>query len=245
MLNFHIISIFPESFESYLNSSILKRAQTAGLIKIHLYHLRDFTLDKHRNVDGRPYGGGPGMVMAVQPIILAVAKIKSKIKNQKSKIILFAPNGEEFNNQIAEKLANPSTPFNKAQSKKLRARSTKHLILICGHYEGIDARVKKILKAEEYTIGPYVLTGGELPAMVAIETISRLVPGVIGKEQLLKERISKTGGFLEYAQYTRPEVYKVFKGNKVESWRVPKVLLSGDHKKIGEWKMAHGKVIEK
>ena len=244
MLNFHIISIFPESFESYLNSSILKRAQTAGLIRIHLYHLRDFTLDKHRNVDGRPYGGGPGMVMAVEPIIRAVEAIQKKIsksssglkvypveknsnfsgtgdKSQKlkAKVILFAPGGKEFNNKIAEKI--------------VKSKAVKHLILICGHYEGIDARVKKILKAEEYTIGPYVLTGGELPAMTMIDAITRRIPGALGNDISLEEKRESASEEM----YTRPEIF----AHNGKNFRVPKVFLSGHHKKIEEYKQAKKK----
>jgi len=232
MLNFHIISIFPESFESYLNSSILKRAQTAGLIKIELYNLRDFTLDKHRKVDDRPYGGGPGMVMAVEPIIRAVEAIQKKIvksfsdsslkaKSQKlkAKVILFAPGGKEFNNQIAEKLS--------------KSKVVKHLILICGHYEGIDARVKKILKAEEYTIGPYVLTGGELPAMIMVDSITRRIPGVLGNDISLEEKRASASEEM----YTRPEIF-AYQG---KNFRVPKVFLSGHHKKIEEYKQAKKK----
>lgn len=215
MLNFHIISIFPESFESYLNSSMLWRAQKEKKIKLHFYNLRDFSLDKHRKVDGRPYGGGPGMVMQVEPIVRAVTKIKSKIKDQKSKIIITSPSGKIFDNKKAENY-----------SKKYQ-----HIIIICGHYEGIDARVKKILKAEEISIGPYVLTGGELPAMVMVDSISRQIPGVLGNDISLEEkRVSSS------ETYTRPEIFKV--GTK--SYKVPKVLLSGHHKNIDNWKLKKG-----
>ncbi len=215
MLNFHIISIFPESFESYLNSSILKRAQTAGLIKIELYNLRDFTLDKHRKVDDRPYGGGPGMVMAVEPIIRAVEAIQKKNKKVKFKTILFAPGGKEFNNKTAEKFS--------------KTKNAEHLILICGHYEGIDARVKKILKATEYTIGPYVLTGGELPAMIMIDAITRRIPGVLGNDISLEEKRESASTEM----YTRPEIF----AHQGKNFRVPKVFLSGHHKKIEEHKL--------
>jgi tRNA (guanine37-N1)-methyltransferase len=215
-------------FSSYVGESLIARAQEKKFIKINLHNLRKWTNDKHKTVDDRPFGGGLGMVLKVEPIYKSVKSIKSKVKSKKTKVILFTPRGKKFTQQMAYKLS------------KLN-----QIIFICGRYEGVDERVAEKIADMEISIGDYDLMGGELPAMVAIETISRLVPGVIGKEQLLKERISKTGGFLEYAQYTRPEVYKVRKVNKVESWRVPKVLLSGNHKNIDEWKKSHGKVIEK
>ena len=231
MIKFDVITIFPEMFESYLGESLIARAQKKKFIKINLHNLRKWTNDNHQTVDDRPYGGGLGMVLRVEPIYKAVAALKtrstkSEIRN-KSKIILFTPRGKKFDQKLAYKLS-----------------KLDQIIFICGRYEGVDERVAQKIADMEISIGDYDLMGGELPAMVAIETISRLVPGVLGKPQLLKERISKSGGFLESAQYTRPEVYKVRKVNKVESWRVPKVLLSGDHKKITEWKNFHGKVIE-
>ncbi|MFA6190023.1 MAG: tRNA (guanosine(37)-N1)-methyltransferase TrmD [Candidatus Staskawiczbacteria bacterium] len=227
MIKFDVITIFPEMFGSYLKESLISRAQKKKFIKVNLHNLRKWTTDNHKTVDGRPFGGGLGMVLKVEPIYKSVKFIKSKAKSQKTKIILFTPRGEKFNQKLAYKLS-----------------KLDQIIFICGRYEGVDERVAEKIADMQISIGDYDLMGGELPAMVAIETISRLVSGVIGKEQLLKERVSKTGGFLEYAQYTRPEVYKVRKVNKVESWRVPEVLLSGDHKKIDEWKKLHGKVIE-
>ncbi len=208
-------------FKSYLGESLIARAQAKKLIKINLHNLRKWTKDSHRTVDDRPFGGGLGMVLKVEPIYKAVKQIK---KGKKAKVILFTPRGEKFTQKLAYKL-----------SKLDQA------IFICGRYEGVDERVAEKIADMEISIGDYDLMGGELPAMVAIETISRLVPGVIGKEQLLKERISKSGGFLEYAQYTRPEIFEPAKGKK---WQVPKVLLSGNHKNIEEWKKEHGKVIE-
>lgn len=223
MLRFDIISIFPKIFESYLGESLIARAQAKKLVKINVHDLRNWTNDNHKTVDDRPFGGGLGMVLKVEPIYKALKKIKQK--NKKSKIILFTPRGKKFNQNLANKLAKQD-----------------QIIFVCGRYEGVDERVAQKLADMEISIGDYDLMGGELPAMVAIETISRLVPGVLGKPQLLKERISKSGGFLEYAQYTRPEIFSPQKGI---NWRVPKVLLSGDHQKIDEWKRAHGKVIEK
>jgi len=225
MLKFDVITIFPEMFKSYLKESLISRAQDKKLIKITVNNLRDFTTDKHQTVDDRPFGGGLGMVLKIEPIYKAVKKLK--VKSSKCKVIFFTPRGKKFNQKIAFDLSKQN-----------------HIIFICGRYEGVDQRVAKNLADMELSIGEYDLMGGELPAMIVMEAVSRLVPKVLGKEQLLKERITKTGGFIEYEQYTRPKVYKVRKANKVESWRVPKVLLSGDHKKIAEWKSKHGKVIE-
>ncbi|MCX6720520.1 MAG: tRNA (guanosine(37)-N1)-methyltransferase TrmD [Candidatus Staskawiczbacteria bacterium] len=224
MIKFDVITIFPDMFKSYLNESLIARAIGKKFIKVNLHNLRKWTKDRHQTVDGRPFGGGLGMVLKVEPIYKAVKFIKLKVKSKKTKIILFTPRGEKFTQKVAYKLS-----------------KLEQIIFICGRYEGVDERVAEKIADMEISIGDYDLMGGELPAMVAIETISRLVPGVIGKEKLLQERVSKTGGFLEYAQYTRPEVFEPKKGSK---WKVPPVLLSGDHKKIDEWKKAHGKIIE-
>jgi tRNA (guanine37-N1)-methyltransferase len=226
MIKFDVITIFPEIFSSYINESLIARAQKKKFIKISLHNLRRWTNDAHQTVDSRPFGGGLGMVLRVEPIYKAIEFLKNKNKNKKvkSKIILFTPRGEKFTQKLANKLS-----------------KLDQIIFICGRYEGVDQRVAEKISDMEISIGDYDLMGGELPAMICMESISRLVPGVIGKEQLLKERISKTGGFLEYAQYARPEVFSPKKG---VNWKVPKVLLSGDHKKIAEWKKMHGKVIE-
>lgn len=233
MIKFDVITIFPEMFSSYLKESLISRAQEKKFIKVNLHNLRKWTNDNHQTVDGRPFGGGLGMVLRVEPIYKAVKQItlrqaqgKKKIKR---KVILFTPRGEKFDQRMAYKLS-----------------KLDQIIFICGRYEGVDERVAEKIADIQVSIGDYDLMGGELPSMIAIEAISRLVPGVIGKEQLLKERISKEGGFLEYAQYTRPEVFQPEpKKSPSKKWKVPDVLLSGDHKKIDEWKRAHGKVIEK
>ncbi len=225
MLTFNIITIFPKMFDSYKKESLIARAQKKKFIKINIHNLRDFTNDNHKTVDDRPFGGGLGMVLKVEPIYKAVKKIK---KSKKSKIILFTPRGKKFTQKLA------------FQFSKLD-----QIIFISGRYEGVDERVAKNIADIELSIGDYDLMGGELPAMVVIEAVSRLIPGVLGKEQLLKERITKNGGFVEYAQYTRPEVFEIKnKKSKIKNWRVPKVLISGDHKKIEEWKKNHGKTIE-
>lgn len=221
MLKFDVITIFPEMFSSYLGESLIARAQKKKFIKINLHNLRKWTNDAHKTVDDRPFGGGLGMVLKVEPIYKAVKQIK---KDKKNKVILFTPRGKKFDQKLAYKLS-----------------KLDQIIFICGRYEGVDQRVAEKIADMEISIGDYDLMGGELPAMVCIESISRLVPGVIAKKELLKERISETGGFLEYAQYTRPEI---FSPDKIKKWRVPKILLSGKHKEIDEWKKMHGKVIE-
>jgi len=214
-MTFHVITIFPDIFNSYLNESIIGRAIKNKLIEIKFYNPRDFIKAPQNNykpVDDKPYGGGPGMVMRAEPMVKAIEKALSKIKNnKKTKIILFSPSGKKFVTSYAKQAVKKHTD----------------IILISGRYEGIDARVQKIFKAEEISIGDYVLTGGELPAMVLIDSISRQIPGVLGKyESLEEERISTS------EVYTRPEVLK-YKG---KNYKVPKVLLSGNHKKIEEWK---------
>ena len=215
-MRYHIITIFPEMFDSYLKESILGRAVKDKKIKILFYNPMSFCKPKER-VDGRPYGGGPGMVLRPEFFLKAFSKIKilarrngGKNRN-KTKIILFSPNGKKFNTTYAKNSAKKYTD----------------IILISGRYEGIDARVKKICKAEEISIGDYVLTGGELPAMVLIDSISRQIPGVLGKyESLEEERVSSS------EVYTRPEKL-VYKG---KTYKVPKILLSGNHARIDEWK---------
>lgn len=223
MITFHIITIFPKIFDSFLKESFIKKAQEKKLIKIKIYNLRDFATDKRKTVDDRPYGGGLGMVLKVEPIYRAVKFIKSKVKSQKPKVILFTPRGEQFHQKMAYSFSKLS-----------------HLILICGRYEGVDERVAKYIADFKLSIGPYDLMGGELPAMVVIETVTRLIPGVIGKPEFLKERLFKKG-FIEYPQYTRPEIFSPEKGIY---WRVPRVLLSGNHQKIKEWREKHKKIIE-
>ncbi len=213
MLNFYVITIFPQAFDSYLKTSILAKAQKKNLINIKLINLRDFAEDKRKTVDDKPYGGGPGMVLKVEPIYRAVQSILKSIKNKrKTKIILFSLRGEKLNQKIARKLS-----------------SYQNLILICGRYEGVDERVAKYIADEEISIGDYVLSGGELPALVLIEAVSRYLPGVLGKYESLEEIKGS------YPVYTRPEKFK--------NWRVPKVLLSGDHKKIAEWRLKFMKKI--
>jgi tRNA (guanine37-N1)-methyltransferase len=213
MTTFHIITIFPEMFDSYFNDSILKRAIKNGKIKIKFYNPRDFTKNKHRQVDDIPYGGGPGMVMKAEPILRAFEKAKGKKK--KVKTIIFSPQGKEFTNKKAN----------------LLQKNYKDIILILGRYEGLDARIKKITKGEELSIGPYILTGGELPAMILIDAVSRQIKGVLGNIESVEEKRENSRDI-----YTRPEVIS-YNGKK---YKVPKVLLSGHHKKILQWKKKNG-----
>lgn len=209
-MTFHIITLFPNSFNSYIRESIIARAVKNGKIKIKFYNPRDFTKDKHKRVDKKPYGGGPGMVIEAESVLKAIEKAIGR-KKKKIKIIFLAPNGKQFDNIYAKKLS----------------REYKDMVIIAGRYEGVDARVRKILKAEIVTVGPYVLTGGELPALIIIDAVARQIKGVLGNEASVEE-----GRIASFDVYTRPEVF-VYKSKK---YRVPKVLLSGHHKKINKWR---------
>ncbi len=225
-MKFDILTLFPDLIHHYANDSILGRGQKKGLINIAAHDFRRFTTDKQRHVDDHPYGGGPGMVLQVQPIFdclkalklvgLTKTKRPQKIKTPKTKIILMDPAGKKFDQRMAEK-------FSKLD----------RLVLIAGRYEGFDARVHKLID-ERVSVGEYVLAGGELPALTIVEAISRLIPGVLGNaESLVAETFKKNKGSIEvvgeeYPQYTRPENFMGLK--------VPPVLLSGDHKKIAEWR---------
>ncbi|MCG0274637.1 MAG: tRNA (guanosine(37)-N1)-methyltransferase TrmD [Thermosediminibacteraceae bacterium] len=205
MLVFHILTLFPEFFTGPLDISILKRAREKGLIRIELLNIRDFSKDKHKKVDDYPYGGGAGMVMKPEPIFEAVEFAASTIETEKRRIILLSPQGRVFDQDMARELA-----------------QEEHIILICGHYEGVDERVKTII-TDEVSIGDFVLTGGEIPALAIVDATSRLIPGVLGSYESVKEE-SFSNGLLEYPHYTRPEVYR--------GLRVPEVLLSGNHREI-------------
>lgn len=210
-----ILTLFPNMFLGPFSESIIKRAQEKGLVSINLHNLRNWATDKRKTVDDRPYGGGPGMIIRVDIIDRALLDLKAKARSKNLKTILLSPKGKVFNQKIAQKLSRLD-----------------HLILICGHYEGVDERVKKLVD-EEISIGQYVLTGGELPAMVVVDAVVRLIPGVLGKKESLKEESFLEDNFLEYPQYTRPEEYK--------GMRVPKILLSGNHQKIRQWRMKKAK----
>ena len=216
MLQFDIITIFPNIFEPVFGESIIKRAQEKKKVKIRVHDLRDYTDDKHRKVDDRPFGGGPGMVITAQPIFDAVKKIR---KRKQSRVILTSPAGKVFNQSVARRLG-----------------KYQQLIIICGHYEGIDERVREKIVDETISIGDYVLTGGELAAMVMTDCLVRLVPGVLGKEESLSCE-SFDQNLLEYPQYTRPANFRGMK--------VPRVLLSGHHKLIEAWRKAQSVAMTK
>jgi len=212
-MKFDIITIFPHIFDSYFSESIINRAKKNDSVEIKIHNLRDYTEDNHRTVDDTPYGGGAGMVLKIEPIYKAVQFLKSKVKSQKSKVrtILFSAKGKKYSQKDARRLAKYD-----------------RLILICGRYEGVDERVAKYIADEEVSIGDYVLTGGEIPAMVVVDSVTRLAPGVLGNAESLREESHTQEGVLEYGQYTKPAEFM--------DWKVPKVLLSGNHKKIKEWR---------
>lgn len=205
-----ILTLFPEIFDSPFRAGILRRAIERGLIMINIHNIRDYTHDKHHTVDDYPYGGGAGMVLKPEPIFEAVEAVKSGIPDERAPVILLTPQGRLFSQKLAQEFSKYET-----------------MLLICGHYEGIDERVREHLVTDEISIGDYVLSGGEIPAMVVVDAVARLVPGVLGSEVSLVED-SHTAGLLEYPQYTRPPLYR--------GWGVPEVLLSGNHGEIARWR---------
>ena len=205
-LRMDVVTIFPHMLDGILGESILKRAEAAGYIQVRGIDLRDFTTDVHRTTDDRPYGGGPGMVMKPEPIFKAMASVREK----RSRVILMSLQGRVFNQAVARELA-----------------AEEHLVFICGHYEGVDERVREALVTDEISIGDYVLTNGVLPAAVVIDAVTRLIPGVLGHDESAVDE-SFSHGKLEYPQYTRPAVY--------EGMTVPDVLLSGHHGQVREWR---------
>ncbi len=259
-MQFNIITIFPKIFDSYFNESILARARKEKLIEINTHDLRDYTSNKHKTVDDTPYGGGAGMVLKVEPIYQVLVKIvgknnlkcfrkgiKSELRvfslqslpvwqagsaerlrrdgknqelriknNSKTKVILLSAKGKKFDQAMAKR-------FSKLDK----------LVLICGRYEGVDERVAKNLVDEEISVGDYILTGGEIPAMIVVDSVSRLIKGVVGNEESIKDESFSKKGYLEYPHYTRPDN---FSPNKKTNWKVPDVLLSGNHKNIQEWR---------
>jgi tRNA (guanine37-N1)-methyltransferase len=204
-----ILTLFPKIFESVLGESILKRAQTKGALKIKIHDLRDWTFDNHRSADDRPFGGGAGMLMKIEPVALALTNLEGRAKKKTAKVILLTPQGKKLDQELVKSIA-----------------KEKELILICGHYEGFDERIRELVD-EEISIGDYILTCGEIPAMALIDSVARLLPGVLGREDsIVSESFEK--GLLEYPQYTRPADF--------DGMKVPDILLSGDHKKIDQWR---------
>ncbi len=208
MIHFDIVTIFPEVISTYINSSIVKRAQEKGLIKIDVHNLRDWAKDKHKTVDDTPYGGSPGMLMKVEPVFNCL----KDLKKENTVVMLTSPKGEKL---VQSKL------------KELSEIKDAHYIILCGHYEGFDQRIHDFLVDYEFCIGEYILSGGELPALVLIDGITRLIPGVLGNAcSLVSETFNSENP--EYPQYTKPEEFN--------GWKVPKVLLNGNHREIEKWR---------
>lgn len=215
MISFDIITIFPEIFRSYFGESIIRRAVASGKISVAVHDLRKWARNKHRKVDDTPYGGGAGMVLMVQPIVDALRDIKKR--KLRKRIILFSAKGKRF-----------------TQKDAMRLKKYDQLILICGRYEGVDERIAEYLVDEELSLGDFVLTGGEIPAMAVVDAVSRLVPGVLGNAVSVRTESHSRPGYLEYPQYTKPENF--------EGMKVPPVLLSGNHARTEEWRRKKAKM---
>lgn len=209
-MRFHIMTLFPEIFHSYMNESIMKRAVEKGIIEVNIYNIRDFSDNKHKKVDDYPFGGGAGMVMTPQPIYDTYKHIIATYNINNPRVIYLTPKGKVYNQSIVKRMS-----------------VKEDIILLCGHYEGIDERIIDLIVTDEISIGDYVLTGGELPALIMIDSISRLIPGVLNQDESFEEESFKDN-LLEYPHYTRPRDF--------EGLKVPEVLLSGNHKKIDEWR---------
>lgn len=209
-MRFHIMTLFPEIFNSYMNESIMKRAVEKGIIEVNIYNIRDFSTNKHKKVDDYPFGGGAGMVMTPQPIYDTYKHIIDKFDIKDPRVVYLTPKGKVHNQNIASEMS-----------------TFEDVILLCGHYEGIDQRIIDSIVTNEISIGDYVLTGGELPALILIDSISRLIPGVLSQNESFEEESFKDD-LLEYPHYTRPREFM--------GMEVPEVLLSGNHKKIDEWR---------
>ncbi len=205
-----VLTIFPEVVSCGVDYSIVKRARDKGAVSVFIHNIRDFAEDKHRSTDEPPYGGGAGMVMKPEPIFRAAEHIKTEHWTEQTKVILLSPQGELF-----------------TQEKAVELSGCPHIVLICGHYEGVDERLREHLATDEISVGDYVLTGGELPALIVLDAVVRLIPGVLGAEQSALEE-SFAEGLLEYPQYTRPADFR--------GWKVPDVLLSGHHAEIAKWR---------
>ncbi len=210
-MRFDVLTLFPETFEGYLGQSVLKLAVERGLVEVHLHDIRDWAADKHKSVDDRPFGGGPGMVLKVDPLVPCVEAVRGRHPDP-GRLVMLTPQGRRLDQATVEQLA-----------------EHKRLLLLCGRYEGFDERIRLILRPDEISVGDYVLNGGEVAAMVIIDAVIRLVPGVLGDEQSSgDDSFSGAGRLLECAQYTRPRVYR--------GLEVPPVLLSGNHQEIARWR---------
>jgi tRNA (guanine37-N1)-methyltransferase len=210
-MRFDVLSLFPGIFEGYLSQSLLKRAIAAGLVEVHLHNIRQWAKGKHKSVDDRPFGGGPGMVMMVEPVVECVEAVQQMCPDP-GHLVMLTPQGRRLDQPLVEKLA-----------------QHKRLLLLCGRYEGFDERIRILLQPEEISLGDFVLNGGEVAAMAIIDAVIRLTPGVLGDQQSAQEdSFSGAERLLEYAQYTRPRVFR--------GLAVPEVLLSGDHERIAQWR---------
>ena len=217
-MKFDVMTLFPDMVRAVLSESIIGRAQTAGIIKVDCHNIRDFSTDKHRKTDDTPYGGGMGMVMTCQPVFDCFEKIKENIpEGNKARVIYMSPKGRLFNHAVAEELS-----------------AYDNLVFLCGHYEGVDQRIIDGIVDEEISIGDYVLTGGEIPACIVIDAVSRLIDGVLPSEECYRDE-SVASGILEYPQYTKPREFR--------GMTVPDILLSGDHKKIDHWRLSEAVAI--
>ena len=219
-MKFDVMTLFPDMVRGVLSESIIGRAQSAGIIKVDCHNIRDFSTDKHRKTDDTPYGGGMGMVMTCQPVFDCFEKIKENIpEGNKTRVIYMSPKGRLFNHSVAEELSHYD-----------------NLVFLCGHYEGVDQRIIDGIIDEEISIGDYVLTGGEIPACIVIDAVSRLIDGVLPSEECYRDE-SVASGILEYPQYTKPREFR--------GMSVPDILLSGDHKKIDRWRLSESVAITK
>lgn len=232
-LRVDVITIFPEIVEPYLHAAMLRRGEKAGVLAMHVHDLRTWTHDRHKTVDDRPFGGGPGMVMRIVPFHEALVALRLRKKDgsktlaaKRVRIILTSAKGKRFTQRDAERLAKYD-----------------RLVFLCGRYEGVDERVAEHLADEELSLGDFVMTGGELAALAMVDAVARLHHGVLGKPASLTSESHGKEGFLEYPQYTRPEIYQTSQKSlkHKKSWHVPAVLLSGDHQRIDEWRKAHQK----
>jgi tRNA (guanine37-N1)-methyltransferase len=221
VFRFDVFTLFPDVFDPYLQTSILQRASQKELIEVHRHDIRDWTVDRHHITDDEPYGGGGGMVMKPEPIFAAVESLVGS--PPVCPVILLTPQGRVFTQTVAVELAASAM----TSAEKVGTPSTPRLALLCGRYEGVDERVRRYLVSDEISIGDYVITGGELAALVVIDAIARLIPGVLGDPDGAWDD-SHASGILEYPHYTRPAEFR--------GWRVPEVLLSGDHGKIAQWR---------
>jgi tRNA (guanine37-N1)-methyltransferase len=209
-IRFDVLTLFPGIFDSYLKQSLLEDAIQAGLVQVHTWNIRDWTQDKHNRVDDRPFGGGPGMVLMAQPVMDCVEAVQAKVE-PRGRLVMLTPAGERLTQRTVEKLA-----------------AEPRLLMLCGRYEGFDDRIRQILQPWEISVGDFVCNGGEVPAMVLIDTVIRLIPGVLGDEASAADESHSEEGRLEYPQYTRPRVFR--------GLEVPEILLSGNHQAVAKWR---------